>query len=252
MTRIHDDMEQYGSIEDAEKHNEEVNRRMEADERGGGQMLSLPKLPFRNPKYINNLTIDADAHRILHQLATKIGDRLDVFCGRVLSAVAQMPELVIETNEFRAETVEYRIRKAIDQQLSVRAAASEYHNSKSADMSDMIVELCDEIGLDPEKVKSDAKNDPMAGAIAEYRSNPTSKRSQCKRWIVEFMHKNGYRISARSANAVARSQGFSKDVTNNARDAYGIISQIESDGEFYWTWPERQRAARNILESGEK
>lgn len=235
----------------SEEHNEEVYRREKNEEDAAKKKMPAAKLPNIKPKYINNIGIDPDAFKILSGIASNKGDRMDSFCAKILEAVALNPDFFLKSKEYRQEVLEYRVRKLIDQQMTVRVAAAEYNSIPNADLSSIIVEMCDELGIDPEKIKSDAKDDPMSGTISEYKNNPTSKRARCKKWIVDYMKKHDFKVKASTANADAmKAGGFGKEVTAHAKAAYGIISTNEKTdgGEYYWVWPDKMRAAKSILE----
>ncbi len=251
MTRIHDDMEQYGSIEDAEKHNEEVNRRMEQDERE-------KKGSFRSPSYssgrkatkserkvINKIYLDSLTHGMVSKLATMRGISMESLCTSILRDFFSDPKLA-DNPGFKIDIINQRLRRRIEYEETVHVSAAQYSLSQSAELSDDIVKLCDELGIDPEKVRASAVDEPMNEAIASLKSDPGYKRNRCIKWMVTLMKKHNYRIKATDANTLARKEEFDKDTIRYAKSQCGVVTNPSEDGHVWVLTPEK-RGMRSIL-----
>ncbi len=247
MTRIHDDMEQYGSIEDAEKHNEEVNRRMEMDARQESPLTRRGKKKGDKGKYFSQIVVDESTHRTVCSMASESGMRLQDFVGMIIRLWIADPANM-KSSAYKIENLHTRMKRRVEYEEMVRSGASEYAIGKSVDLADMLAEMCDEMGIDPEQAKSDAREDPMVEAIANLKSDPGSKRNLCAKWMISFMKANGFRVLAKIGNAAALREGYAKEVVTHARNTVGVLSVPDpKDNKFYWIFPENKRVVRSIL-----
>lgn len=247
MPFIYNDNETYDNAE-AERHNEEIERRERNAETGDDTKHSRRgEKKGDKQKCINQTYLDTTTFDLLNNLASEQGLRVQTFLAIIARRFLDDPNS-LSSSSFKLESLNIRIRRRIEYEETVRAAASEYAISKSPEVADLLVEMCDELGIDPEKAKTEAREDPMVEAIANLKSDPTSKRNQCAKWMIGYMKQHGYRVEAKTGNTAAKAKGFGKEIVIHARNTLGVVSAMNpEDSKFYWTYPESKRVAREIL-----
>lgn len=244
-----EDYDSVYNIEDAIRHNEGVER-AEAAAENVSRRINPDGSPMRK-KCVNFLWLDEDIFNLLSSAATTEGLKMELFCTKILSGAAAHITDITESADYRLESARIKARRWADTINAIESLAIEISVHPSEDMADLLTGMCDEIGIDPAEVRQKARRDPMAEAIAGFRVNPNTKTARCKKWMIDLMRVNSYKVSAQLANAQGKAMGFSKDIISNTRQRLSIQSSpTGKEGEFVWTLDRADRAAKDIMSGG--
>lgn len=237
----------YGSWEDAERHNEEIERREAQDARGEDKSYRTHKQEKEKPrKAINYTMVEEDVWNILVGRANQFGQPLASYCAEILTAHAESPKAIEESNSFKLNVLRRQARNYFESLATLEMVAAEYNSNPSADLAEILIALCDQLGKDPEDIKSKVKNDPMAEEIANFRTDPDTKTARCRKWMIDLMRKNEYRIPATVAIKEGFDLGFTKDMIAQVRRKLRIDS-LDEEGKRMWIVTKANSVARSIL-----
>ncbi len=236
------------NIEDAMRHNEEIERREAQEEAHNPRKRNAPDEPPK--RCVNFLWIDEGAWNILVGAANSLGCSLSNLCADLLIDAANNMDDVLASRSFKLNRLRNRAKEYFDHLSAVEMIAIECNLRPSNELSEMLVSMCDELGIDPEGLKEKIKGDPMAEEIASFRANPKTKTAQCKQWIVNLMRQHDYRIAAQKANQIGMASGFTKDMMAQVRRKLNVQSIPDITGVHYWTVNKSANAAMTILKGG--
>lgn len=232
------------SIEDAIKHNEEIERREAVPNK-----TSAKKTREEKPKkYINFISIDEDVFYLLSSAASADGMKFEAYCAKLLSNMAYKLDEISQSRDYKIDSMRMKAKRHYERLDDVELMAIEYNSHPSEELADIFVQICDELGVDPDELKERVKNEPMSEAIAGFRVNPNTKTSRCRRWMINMMRQNNHYVEAQKANTLGISEGFDRNMMASVRRRLGISSVPKGEnGIYHWVVEPRDRAARMIL-----
>lgn len=235
----------------SEEHNEEIWRREEAEKEAKKKRRGEMPEDKKPKKYINYMQLDEDVWSILVSSANKNGDSLAQFCADVLAAASVDIEKTISSSAFKLSALRRRARNHLENMLAIEAIAAEYNSDPSPELADILVQMCDELGKNPDDIKSKVANDPMSESIASFKANPGTKTAKCRKWMIDFMRRNNYYAPASVGNEEGDALGFKRDMIAQVRRGLLIDSVQDNDtGAHYWSVTKKSKAAQAILNGG--
>lgn len=233
------------NIEDAIRHNEEVERR-EAQEEAQQKGKPTGKRKRKDVKYLNFVPVSRDTWILAIMRANKEGMKLGEYCGSLIEQAMREP--VPKTMDYEVDMIQARTRRHNEWLDSLYANVSDYLTHPTEEVAAMLMQQCDRLGVDFKEIVNQAKSDPLSEAARELSSDPNTKTNQCVKWVKQFMEKRSHKVLAREANALGVVAGFSKDMLAIARRRFGIQSILSGEnGEYWWVLSERTQAARLVL-----
>ena len=239
IKRTDDDM----NIEDAIRHNEEVERREAQEE--AQHPKSSGKRKRKDVKYLNFVQVRRDTWIMAIMRANEEGMKLGEYCGSLIDQA--MRESVSKTPDYEIDILQAKTRRHNEWLDSLYANVSDYLAHPTDEVATMLMQQCDRLGVDYKEIINQAKNDPLSEAAVELSLDPDTKTNQCIRWMRIFMQDNNYKIIAREGNLRGHRAGFTRDVIKKARRRLGVMSTQQSGGEYWWTISDQRQAAKAIL-----
>ena len=238
------------NIEDAIRHNEEIERREAQEEAQQKQKFPQGKRKRREIKYVNSVPLTREIWNIIVSYANLKGMKLHDYIAYVLEESVNSGEFyrIVESNEFEVDILQLKTRRYRERLEGLEAEVARYNDHPTDGMAHYLMEQCDKLGVNFNDVVERTKDDPIRQAASEIRGDPNTQINQCCRWMIALMSTNDYKVSARQGNKLGGGQGFMRDSLRAARDRLDIRSTQE-DGEWYWVWSEPKRVARTILGS---
>ena len=236
------------NIEDAIRHNEEVERREAQEEAQHRQKSPQGKRKRREIKHVNSIPLTKEIWSIIVSCANLKGMKLHDYIAYVLEESINSGEFykIIESNEFEVDILQLKTRRYRDRLEALEAEVARYNDHPTDDMAHYLIQQCDRLGVNFDDIIERTKDDPIRQAASEIRGDPDTKINQCCRWMIALMTTNNYRIAARQGNKSGVEQGFMRDYLKTARVRLNIKS-IQDNGEWYWVWSESKKVARTIL-----
>lgn len=232
------------SIEDAIRHNEEIERREAQEEAQQQNRPSAGKRKRRDIKYLNFVPVSRDTWSLAIARANKEGMKLGEFCGSIIDKAMREP--VPQTPDYEIDMIQARTRRHNEWMESLYANVTDYLTHPTEEVAAMLMQQCDRLGVDFKEIVNQAKSDPLSEAARELSSDPNTKTNQCIKWVRQMMEKVDYHILAREANALGVSAGFSKDMLAIARRRLGVQSILDNR-EYWWVLSGKTRVAMIVL-----
>ena len=232
------------NIEDAIRHNEEVERREAQEETQQRGQKSTGKRKRKDIKYLNFVPVRRDTWVMAIMRANKEGMKLGEYCGSLIEQAMREP--VPKTLDYEIEMIQGRTRRQNDWLDALYAGISEYLTHPTEEVAALLMQQCDKLGVDFKEIVGQAKSDPLSEAAREFSSDPNTKTNQCIKWVKQLMSKHNYKILAHDANTLGISAGFSLNMLAIARRRLGIPS-VPGSGGYSWILTDNARMARLVL-----
>lgn len=236
------------SIEDAIRHNEEIERREAQEEAQQQKRIPAGKRRRREIKPLSYVPTTKEVWNILVTYANAKGMRLQDYVAYFLQTTIDTGEFykIVESDGFQVDLLQLKARRYRDRLEELESQIIGYNEHPTDDMADYLMQQCDRLGINFDIVVNRMKDDPIRRAASEIRGDPDSKINQCCRWMIKLMSANDYKVESKTGNKLAAKQGYTKDYLRTARERLRIDT-IQEDQIWYWIWSTSKRAVRTIL-----
>ena len=236
------------SIDDAIRHNEEMERREEARAAAkGGQ--SEARKRRQDIRYINFVPIQKAAWNILVHRANIAGAKVGEFIGTLVDELMETGALekIVNSDGFQIDILQLQTRQYRERLERLEMEVAEYNSHPTDELAHLLMKQCDVLGVSLDDIVKRVKDDPIKQAAYEFKSDPGTKINLCTKWMSKLMIDNSYRINSREANRLGYAEGYTRDCLRTARSGLGIRTVIGDGGEWYWEWSSSTMASRSIL-----
>ena len=236
------------NIEDAIRHNEEIERREAQEEAQGNQKTPRGKHKRREIKPLSYIPTTKEVWNILVTYANSKGVRLQDYVAYFLQVSIDTGEFykIVESDGFQVDLLQLKARRYQERLEELESQIVRYNEHPTDDMADYLMQQCDGLGVNFDSVVNRIKDDPIRRAASEIGGDPDSKINQCCRWMIALMSTNNYKIASQTGNKLGAKHGYMKNNLRAARERLQI-GAIQENQIWYWVWSGSKRAARTIL-----
>jgi len=194
-------------------------------------------------KIMNFVPTDPSTFEWLTIMANKQGERVNEFAGMLLDELSMSNWTLPEPGETEKDGRFYWLfqeaMKRRKQRELIHKAAAIYLDDLTEEAADQLEEMCGIVGLVPEEVVAEIRDDPFSNVIKE--SYNGTKLGRCIRWLVESLTEH-IELPQAEIVQIGMTEGFDETMLNRAkrrinldRDTPMIQSQ-RIPGEKGWKW----------------
>ena len=121
-----------------------------------------------------------------------------------------------------------------------------YRNHPTDEGAQLLHEVCEQLGLDPEELMQRISQDRFADFVTKYNGDKDSKMSRCVKWVIEFCRDQD-EIPSEIFNKAGRDAGYTRQMLSTARSRVGIDSILRG-GRYYLSMPKSARVLNGEIE----
>jgi len=194
-------------------------------------------------KIMNFVPTDPATFEWLTMMANKQGERVNEFAGMLLDELAMTNWTLPEPGEKQKDgrffwLFQEALKRRRQRELIYKAAAI-YLDDPTEDAAEQLEEMCDIVGLVPEEVVGEIRDDPFSNMIKE--SYNGTKMGRCIRWLIESLSEHT-ELPQKEIVKIGMAEGYDETMLNRAKrrinldDSTPTIQSQRIPGAKGWKW----------------
>ena len=186
-------------------------------------------------KKLTRVVVREKTHKSLEIEANRAGVFINDYAGRVLDIVMEEWTDVTDDEPNAARFVYWKMSEmeVLSKRYDIiRRAAAIHQKCQTSETAEILYDLCERMGVDPKRAESEAANDPYIGIVAASENDLTSKRSQCRQFVMDIT-RNRDEVPAKEVLMVGAERGFSATMMREEASRLGLVT-YKKGAHFYW------------------